>query len=90
MNEIRQTLVNDEAPTMFTLYKVCFYCILFFRFRLMFDVVSMPKNWPVECNYHEAKAFCKWKGEGFRMLSEAEEHAIRDIEVCSSFGFTLR
>lgn len=47
----------------------------------MFDVVQMPRNWPVECNYHEAKAFCKWKGEYFRMLSEAEEHAIRDNEV---------
>ena len=47
----------------------------------MFNVVQMPKNWPVECNYHEAKAFCNWKGEDFRMLSEAEEHAIRDNEV---------
>ena len=47
----------------------------------MFDIVQMPTNWPVECNYHEAKAFCKWKGEDFRLLSEAEEHAIRDDEV---------
>ena len=47
----------------------------------MFDVIDMPKNWPVEVNFHEAKAFCKWKGKGFRVLSEAEHHAIRDSEV---------
>ena len=51
-----------------------------FKFRLMFDVVEMPRNWPVEVNYHEAKAYCKWKGEGFRVLTEAEHHAIRDRE----------
>ena len=38
----------------------------------------MPANWPVEVNYHEAKAFCKWKGRDYRILSEAEHHAIRD------------
>lgn len=47
----------------------------------MFDIVDMPKNWPVEVNYHEAKAYCKWKGEGFRVLTEAEHHAIRENEV---------
>ena len=47
----------------------------------MFDVIDMPNNWPVEVNFHEAKAFCKWKGKGFRVLSEAEHHAIRDYEV---------
>ena len=47
----------------------------------MFDVVDMPLNWPVECNYHEAKAFCAWKGEDFRVLTEAEHHAIREHEI---------
>ena len=47
----------------------------------MFNVVDMPFNWPVEIVYHEAKAFCKWKGENYRLLSEAEHHAIRNEEV---------
>lgn len=29
--------------------------------RLMTDEVPMPWDWPVEVNYHEAKAFCNWK-----------------------------
>ncbi|QEI12393.1 5-histidylcysteine sulfoxide synthase [Cellvibrio japonicus] len=29
--------------------------------RLMTEEVSMPWDWPVEVNYHEAKAFCNWK-----------------------------
>jgi hypothetical protein len=47
----------------------------------MFDIVEMPMNWPVEVNYHEAKAFCKWKGEDYRVISEAEHVAIRDYMV---------
>ncbi|GBG12897.1 SAM-dependent methyltransferase [Novimethylophilus kurashikiensis] len=31
--------------------------------RLMTEEVPMPWNWPVEVNYHEAKAFCNWKAE---------------------------
>ncbi len=48
-----------------------------YKLRLMFDVVAMPRNWPVEVNYHEAKAYCNWKGNDFRVLSEAEHNAIR-------------
>jgi hypothetical protein len=44
----------------------------------MFDVIDMPMNWPVEVNYHEAKAYCRWKDEDLRLLTEAEHHAIRD------------
>ena len=51
------------------------------RFRVMFDVINMPYNWPVEINYLEAKAYCKWKGEDYRVLTEAEHHAIRDTEI---------
>lgn len=29
--------------------------------RLMTEEVPMPWDWPVEVNYHEAKAFCNWK-----------------------------
>ena len=51
-----------------------------YKYRLMFNVTPMPVNWPVECNYHEAKAFCKWRGADYRILTEAEHHAIRDTE----------
>lgn len=47
----------------------------------MFDIVAMPWDWPVDTNYHEAKAFCAWKGAEYRLLSEAEHHAIRGNEV---------
>ncbi|HEY3326651.1 MAG TPA: 5-histidylcysteine sulfoxide synthase [Novimethylophilus sp.] len=31
------------------------------KLRLMTEEVAMPWDWPVEVNYHEAKAFCNWK-----------------------------
>jgi formylglycine-generating enzyme required for sulfatase activity len=52
-----------------------------FKLRLMFDNVEMPFNWPVEVNFHEAKAFTKWKGIGYRLISEAEHHAMRDYDI---------
>ena len=33
------------------------------QLRLMTEVVPMRWDWPVEVNYHEAKAFCAWKAE---------------------------
>ena len=30
------------------------------RLRLMLEEVAMPWDWPVETNYHGAKAFCNW------------------------------
>ena len=43
----------------------------------MFDVVPLPLDWPAEVVYHEAKAFCRWKGNDFRLPTEAECHSIR-------------
>lgn len=43
----------------------------------MFDVISLPLNWPVEVNYLEAKAYCAWRGPTFRLPTEAEHHAMR-------------
>lgn len=44
--------------------------------RLMLEEVSMPWDWPVEVNYHEAKAFCNWKragsGQPYRLPTEDE------------------
>lgn len=51
--------------------------IWFLRLRLMFDVVPLPHDWPVEVNYLEAKAFCAWKGADFRLPTEAEHHVMR-------------
>ena len=47
----------------------------------MFDNLDMPWNWPVEINYHEAKAYCTWKGKDYRLLTEAEHNAIRGKQV---------
>jgi formylglycine-generating enzyme required for sulfatase activity len=55
-----------------------------YRLRLMFDCVDMRWDWPVDCNYHEAVAFCAWKGEregqrvGYRLVTEAEHVLMRD------------
>ncbi|WP_417551200.1 5-histidylcysteine sulfoxide synthase [Methylophaga sp.] len=46
------------------------------QLRLMTEVVPMRWDWPVEVNYHEAKAFCAWKaeatGETVRLPTEDE------------------
>lgn len=42
------------------------------RYRAMFDELEMPWDWPVEVNYYEAKAYCRWIGEGSRLLTESE------------------
>ncbi len=51
------------------------------RLRLMLEEVAMAWDWPVETNYHEAKAFCTWKartsGQAVRLPSEDEWQALR-------------
>ena len=46
------------------------------QLRLMTEVIEMPWDWPVETNYHEAKAFCNWKakqtGLAIRLPTEDE------------------
>lgn len=46
------------------------------KLRLMTEEVAMPWDWPVEVNYHEAKAFCNWKqaatGQPVRLPTEDE------------------
>jgi len=43
-----------------------------YRYRAMFDIIDMPLDWPAEVNAHEAKAYCKFKGDEYRLLTEAE------------------
>lgn len=46
------------------------------RLRIMLEEIAMPWDWPVEVNYHEAKAFCNWKkeltGQPVRLPTEDE------------------
>ena len=50
--------------------------------RLMTEEVPMPWDWPVEVNYHEAKAFCHWKSEctnlSIRLPTEDEWYRLCD------------
>jgi len=52
------------------------------RLRLMTEEVVMPWAWPVDVNYHEAKAFCNWKaqktGQNIRLPSEDEWYRLYD------------
>lgn len=51
--------------------------------RLMTEEVPMPWDWPVETNYHEAKAFCQWKSalsdQPVRLPSEDEWYRLVDF-----------
>ncbi|MDO8436880.1 MAG: 5-histidylcysteine sulfoxide synthase [Nitrosomonadaceae bacterium] len=53
------------------------------RLRLMTEEVAMPWDWPVEVNYHEAKAFCNWKaaacGQPVRLPTEDEWYRLYDV-----------
>lgn len=45
------------------------------RLRLMLEEVAMPWDWPVEVNFHEAKAFCNWKAarDGLKVRLPSED-----------------
>jgi 5-histidylcysteine sulfoxide synthase/putative 4-mercaptohistidine N1-methyltranferase len=51
--------------------------------RLMTEEVPMCWDWPVEVNYHEAKAFCNWKksetGLAIRLPTEDEWYRLYDV-----------
>lgn len=51
--------------------------------RLLTEEVEMPWDWPVEVNYHEAKAFCNWKqsvaGKPVRLPTEDEWYRMVDV-----------
>jgi len=55
-----------------------------YKLRLIFSEVNMPYNWPVNVNYHEAKAFCEWKsekkGKRIRLTTELE-HALLETKT---------
>lgn len=51
--------------------------------RLMAEVIDMPWDWPVDVNYHEAKAFCNWKakqtGQSVRLPTEDEWYRLFEV-----------
>ncbi len=60
--------------------------------RLMTQEVAMPWSWPVEVNYHEAKAFCNWKkiltGQPIRLPTEDEWYRLYDVAGINDVGMT--
>lgn len=63
-----------------------------YRLRTMFEVVDMPWSWPVDVNFHEARAYCSWLAKrdasplSYRLITEAEHHALRDPLVATPGG----
>eukprot|EP00283_Hemiselmis_rufescens_P006335 CAMPEP_0173421868 /NCGR_PEP_ID=MMETSP1357-20121228/2804_1 /TAXON_ID=77926 /ORGANISM="Hemiselmis rufescens, Strain PCC563" /LENGTH=756 /DNA_ID=CAMNT_0014384829 /DNA_START=6 /DNA_END=2272 /DNA_ORIENTATION=+ len=55
-----------------------------YKLRLVFEIVSLPMSWPVDCNAHEATAYCNWRSlkdsspHPYRLISECEHHLIRN------------
>ena len=43
-----------------------------YSYSAMFDEIPLPLDWPVEVNYYEAMAYCRWKGKETRLMSEGE------------------
>jgi 5-histidylcysteine sulfoxide synthase/putative 4-mercaptohistidine N1-methyltranferase len=58
--------------------------------RLMTEEIAMPWDWPVEINYHEAKAFCNWKKTitslAVRLPTEDEWYRLYDTAGLSNIG----
>lgn len=63
------------------------------QLRLMTEEVPMPWDWPVEVNYHEAKAFCNWKaaasGQLVRLPTEDEWYRLYDVAGLSEVPRTV-
>ncbi|MFA8450795.1 MAG: 5-histidylcysteine sulfoxide synthase [Bacteroidales bacterium] len=53
-----------------------------FYLRTLVEEIDLPWSWPVEVNFHEAKAFCNWKsqvtGEKYRLPFEEEYCRMRE------------
>ncbi len=53
-----------------------------FRYRSLTEEIAMPMDWPVDVNYHEAKAFCNWlggeTGRRLRLPTEDEWYRLHD------------
>ncbi|MEL4898220.1 5-histidylcysteine sulfoxide synthase [Crocosphaera sp. Alani8] len=70
-----------------------------YYYRAMFDEIPLPLDWPVEVNYYEAMAYCRWKGKETRLMSEAEwnlatyepqQNYQLEIEEVSQYNLNLK
>ncbi|MEN0058471.1 MAG: 5-histidylcysteine sulfoxide synthase, partial [Bdellovibrio sp.] len=58
-----------------------------YKLRTLFEIIDMPWSWPVEVNYHEAQAFCRWRQEKdrsslhYRLLTEPEHVLLREVQT---------
>lgn len=43
-----------------------------YKYRTVFEEIDLPLDFPVEVNHYEALAYCRWRGQGTRLLTEAE------------------
>ena len=57
-------------------------------YRSMLEEIPLPASWPVDVNYHEAKAFCNYlsleTGESIRLPTENEWQRLRDTSGLTS------
>lgn len=68
-----------------------------YRYRSMLSEHVLPLDWPVDVNYHEAKAFCNFKseqlGKSIRLPTENEWFALRQqagvTQAIYSDGFNI-
>ena len=51
-----------------------------YLYRALFDHIEFPEHWPVEVNFYEAEAYCKWLGSPYRMMTELEFMAILQLQ----------
>ena len=76
-----QKFTQAEYPTFWVKKGSAWYL------RLMTEEIPMPWDWPVEVNYHEAKAFCNWKaattGQTVRLPTEDEWYRLYDVAQLS-------
>lgn len=63
-----------------------------YQLRTVFEIIPMQHDWPVCVNFHEAKAYCAWltaqeeSAIPYRLLTEAEHHALRDVGSHTASG----
>jgi len=61
-----------------------------YKYRAMFDEIDLPLDWPVEVNHDEAMAYCRWQGQGIRLMSEAEWKVAANGEGDREFNLNVK